>query len=293
MLPCAIATDSGLGCAIALAFARAAWDMCVYFDVRHPGERAAAEQCCAVAASLGRHAVALPVDVPGLGHSHGASALIGRCVDEVEGLGRLPRCLINAPAEIGSGKDDDSIAPTPMRLADGDVAPNTDGGLLLRLNEVNVAPALALSEAFHHAWTLGEMSNGVEDGDRSVINLIDSGTAEPFLSGLAFVLTQASMRAATPLLAKAFAPHVRVVGLAAPLLPSIPGLATSPSISDALCEAVLFLANASTTTGSILLADGGAQVRRAERQSGETVDRKSVASMSGTAPEIAADPHGE
>jgi len=341
MLPCAVATDSALGRAMARTFAGAGWDICVYFDVRRPGERADAEHCCAAVASLGRRAVALPVDIPGLGHSSGASALIARCADIGEGLGRLPRCLVNAPAEI----DSEAMAATPMRIADGDVAPNIDGSILLRLTEVNVAPALALSQAFHRAWrhgckrTLTQAETGADveidtdtdtdtdtdAPDLAVINMIDSGAAGlgdvaadqlnaaiHLLDQLAFALTQASLRAATPLLAKALAPRVRVAGVSTRLVPlSAPGHATAHDaehtfeLSNAVCEAVLFLADASTITGSILLADGGAHLHRAalnvgpsvgssvNPSAGQAAGRQSVASMSDAVPEIASDPHGE
>jgi hypothetical protein len=76
-------------------------------------------------------------------------------------------------------------------------------------------------------------------------------------------------------------------------------------LADAVCQAVLFLADANTITGSILLADGGAHVHRAASpvsppvslaanpSRARSADWQGVASMSDTVPEIASDPHDD
>ncbi|MGI4859814.1 MAG: hypothetical protein ACRYHA_23400 [Janthinobacterium lividum] len=210
------------------------------------------------------------VSGPGYGAAaadHDASqveTLIQRCAQR---LGR-PRCVVSAPLRV-------------ERDADGRLS----GPALARMNHANLWIALALAQTLSDAVAADRgngssngsgSSNGDSDGndadadDAVVVNIVDSLLPEVRRDAVLFALTQSAVANATPVLARRYAPRLRVVAVSTPLLAghaadaggadhgARAGHAAGGGPLDAsLAQAVCYLAEASTITGSTLLVDGG------------------------------------
>lgn len=127
----------------------------------------------------------------------------------------------------------------------------------------NTAAALTLARALHQ-YCQQRGSAGC------VVNVLDQKLWNPNPDHLSYTLSKAALQAATPLLAQALAPLVRVVGVALGVtLPSGPmteaefaqahrmtplGRSSTP---DDFARAVLFLLQSPAVTGTTLLVDGG------------------------------------
>jgi len=129
--------------------------------------------------------------------------------------------------------------------------------------EINLAAPVFLAEAFA----------AQAPGGSAVVNIIDQRVFKLTPHFFSYTLTKSALATATRTLAQALAPRIRVNGVApgptlasprqdaaefarqAALLP----LGHGPSPQD-IADAVLFLANAGSTTGVILAVDGGQHV---------------------------------
>lgn len=137
----------------------------------------------------------------------------------------------------------------------------------------NTAPAIVLARAlFAHRRTLAA------GGDACVVNLLDQKLFNPNPDHLSYTLSKAALQAATPLLAQALAPLLRVCGVA-------PGLTLEGPQIDAqrlaalkaegplghgveaqdVAHAVRFVLENPSITGSTLLVDAGAHLMRRTR----------------------------
>lgn len=151
--------------------------------------------------------------------------------------------------------------------ADDAAMPSMDA--LTRHFAVNAAAPFALAAAV--AGQAGP------DG-ASVVNILDQRIVQPPADQLAYSVSKQALAEITRTLAFALAPKLRVNGVApgltmptsdyspeqverlAPLMP----LARLPEPDD-IADAVLYLARARATTGQLLFVDGGANLRRFER----------------------------
>jgi NAD(P)-dependent dehydrogenase (short-subunit alcohol dehydrogenase family) len=136
----------------------------------------------------------------------------------------------------------------------------------------NTAPAIVLARALHAHRTVAGA-----DGDACVVNLLDEKLFNPNPDHLSYTLSKAALHAATPLLALALAPALRVCGVA-------PGLTLDSVLIDGdrlaalkaqgplrhgvgpehVAHAVRFALENPAITGSTLLIDAGSHlVRRA------------------------------
>lgn len=272
LMPSTLATDAGRALTLALAFAAQGWDLGVYFDAASQTERQAALALCEAVKRLGRRALAFDVDWERGSTEEAARDLLARCRAPEQGLGVVPRCLLNAPQRVLH-----------------DRAERFDGAALEVLMRANLTAPLALAQAFADAWnavgtfaaegTLGETASGDASAladanvqsaatsgkqayadDAVVMHLIDSHATRAAEAYFSFSLTQTALREAIPAQARALAPTVRVVGVSTPLIGIEQAHAAEsiePIATAELAAAVCYLAQARTITGSTLLVDGG------------------------------------
>ncbi len=135
----------------------------------------------------------------------------------------------------------------------------------------NVAAPVMLAEALAAQEEIGP-------GDGAVVNILDQRIAHPPRDQLAYTLSKQALAEATRTLATSLAPKVRVNGVAPGLtlptgdyapdqiarLAALMPLARLPT-PDEIADAVLFLAQARSTTGQVLFVDGGASLTRFDR----------------------------
>jgi len=133
----------------------------------------------------------------------------------------------------------------------------------------NAAPAIVLARALHAHRT----QPGVAAGDACVVNLLDEKLFNPNPDHLSYTLSKAALHAATPLLARALAPVLRVCGVAPGLTLDAPQI--DPQRLEALkargplahgveprdvAHAVRFVLENPAITGSTLLIDAGSHL---------------------------------
>jgi NAD(P)-dependent dehydrogenase (short-subunit alcohol dehydrogenase family) len=127
----------------------------------------------------------------------------------------------------------------------------------------NTAPAVVLAQVFHaHLTTTG--------GSGCVVNLLDQKLWNPNPDYFSYTLSKAALQAATVMLAQAFAPQLRVCGVA-PGVTLLSGAMTDgefagahaltplkrSSLPEDIARAVRFLIDSPAITGTTLLVDGG------------------------------------
>lgn len=228
-----------LGREIALALARAGWDVGVHYG----GSRDDAHATVADIEALGRRAVALQA----------------RLQDEAEVLALLPAlgralgaasCLVNSASRF----EFDAAADFGYASFQAHLLPNLAAPVLLAR----------------------ELHRGLPDGAEGVVvNLLDQKLWAPNPDFLSYSLSKAGLAYATTMLAQALAPRVRVVGVAPGLtLPSYlqddaafeaahrghSPLGRSSTAADVAASVVFAVGNRSIT-GSTILCDGGQHLR--------------------------------
>ncbi|AMP08115.1 short chain dehydrogenase family protein [Collimonas arenae] len=229
----ALVTDAAgtVGSAIARALARQGWRLALHFqDKNEPAALSALlRECQAI----------------------GAQAATIRCTltDEAEIRALLPRitaALGNVTCIVNNASHIESDSPATFSAA-----------ALARHMQGNLAAPVLLAQALHAATSKIDGAQGV------VINLLDQKLFNPQPDFLSYTLSKAALHSATTLLAQAFAPQVRVVGIAPALAAAgtpETGLALQPADSAMLNDiaaTVCFVAVSSAITGSTLLVDGG------------------------------------
>ena len=234
--PVALVTGAGrrLGRAIAIALARAGWDVAIHYRA----SQADAERTAIDIRALGRRAALVHAD---LADEEAVRRLLPAAI---EALGPVT-CVVNNASLF----DYDSAADFTMAHLDAHMRTTVGGPLLL-------AQAL-------HAHT--------PDGAQAVVvNLLDQKLYNLNPDYLSYTLSKAALHTATTVLAQALAPKVRVVGVA-PGITLVSGdqseagfakaHAQTPlgrsSTPDDIAAAVLYAATARAVTGTTLLVDGG------------------------------------
>ncbi|GGX91240.1 SDR family oxidoreductase [Massilia dura] len=234
--PVALVTGAGrrLGRAIALALARAGWDVAVHYRA----SRRDAEEVVRDIVALGRRAVPLHAE---LSDEAAVRRLLPAAVDA---LGPVT-CVVNNAS-----------------LFDYDSAADFTAAKLDAHMRANVAAPVLLAQALHEHTAEGAQS--------VVINLLDQKLYNPNPDFLSYTLSKAALHTATTLLAQALAPKVRVVGVA-PGITMVSGDQSAASFEKAhtqtplgrsstpedIAAAVLYAATARAVTGTTLLVDGG------------------------------------
>ena len=235
----ALVTGAGkrIGRVIALALAERGWDVVVHFRT---SAVEAAETVRAIQ-QLGQRAAALQGDLSDAVQTAGlvaaAAALFGPSA-------RLC-CVVNNASLF----EQDSAADFSPALLDAHM-------------HANVRAPIQLAQALHAATA---------DGERAVvINLLDQKLFNLNPDFLSYTLSKAALQSATVMLAQAFAPKLRVVGVAPGITlvsgdQSETGFAQAHQITplgrsstpDDIAQAVCYLAAADAITGTTLVVDGG------------------------------------
>ena len=243
--PVALVTGSArrLGREIALDLARAGYDLAVHY--RHSQQEA--DATVADLAALGARAAAFPADLS----------------VEAEARSLLPKVL----AHFGRI---DAVVNNASTFANDTPATFTMAAMDLHWR-ANTAPAILLAQAFHaHVLAAG--------GSGCVVNLIDQKLWNPNPDYFSYTLSKAALEAATVMLAQAFAPQLRVCGVAPGVtLPSGPmtegefaaAHALTPlkrsSLPSDIARTVRFLIESPAITGTTLLVDGGQHLQPQSR----------------------------
>jgi NAD(P)-dependent dehydrogenase (short-subunit alcohol dehydrogenase family) len=231
-----------LGREIALALARDGWDIAVHYAT----SRKDAAQTVTEIEALGRRAIAVNRD---LAVESGVKSLLEECAHELDQVS----CIVNSAS-----------------VFEYDDAAGFGTEILLRSMRINVAAPVLLAQSLHADLTPKE--RGV------VINLLDQKLFNPNPDFLSYTLSKAALQHATVLLAQAFAPRLRVVGVAPGLTMESPGqteagfalahaqtpLGQSSTPAD-IADAVVYLAKAQAVTGTCLVVDGGQHLAASAR----------------------------
>lgn len=226
-----------IGRAIALAFARAGWDVAVHYAT----SRDDALETHAQLLALGARAEAFACD---LASQPATEALLPAVVRH---FGRVDAVVNNA--SVFEFDNVDSFGPAMLNTH---MLPNL-------VAPVTLARGLA-----------AEIARRGADARGVVVNLLDQKLWNYNPDFFSYTLSKAALEAATTMLAQALAPAVRVVGVA-PGLTMISHLQTPQQFAQThamaplghasqpedIAQAVLFAANNRSITGTTLLVDGG------------------------------------
>jgi NAD(P)-dependent dehydrogenase (short-subunit alcohol dehydrogenase family) len=231
-----------LGRSIALELAAAGWQVAVHYR----GSRQEAEQ---TAADCSRHA---PAEAFGADLSMEAHAreLLPRVLAR---FGQLDAVVNNA-----SQFEHDSAATLDYASLASHMAANT------------AAPVVLAQALFAHLKD--------RQAQGAVVNLLDQKLWNPNPDFFSYTLSKAALEAATTLLAQAFAPQLRVVGVAPGLtltshllspekferLHKLSPLGRSSTPED-VASAVRFALENSSITGTTILVDGGQHLMKFDR----------------------------
>lgn len=246
-----------LGRAIALEMAKSGWDVAIHFG----NSKDAAAQTVADIQALGRRAISIQAD---LADEVQVETIIEKCV---QNLG-LPTCLVNNAS-----------------LFQYDVASSSSYASMEAHMRTNLAAPMVLSRDFYKAIKLvksaqvGSSNTSVNQQIPAVIvNLLDQKLANLNPDFFSYTLSKAALQSATTILAQAFAPDIRVVGVA-PGITLVSGDQTEEGFNKAhsmtplgkssspedVAKAVVYLATASAVTGTTLYVDGGQHLKPLER----------------------------
>jgi hypothetical protein len=166
------------------------------------------------------------------------------------------------PAAVAAMGRVDAVVNSASLFSHDDIASLSYVNLERHLR-ANTAAALTLARALHrHCQAAGHRG--------CVVNVLDQKLWNPNPDHLSYTLSKAALEAATPILAQALAPELRVVGVALGVtLPSGPmseaefqaahqltPLGHSSRPAD-FAQAVAYLLQAQAVTGTTLLVDGG------------------------------------
>lgn len=222
-----------IGRAISLALASEGWDIVVHYN----NSRNEAQGVVADIIKLGRRALALQCD---LTNENATRNLFARAMK----LGHIT-CLVNNASLF----EYDEAHSFSMAVLDAHMHINVVAPLLLAQSLYAITPKNA------HAV---------------IINLLDQKLYNLNPDFLSYTLSKATLSTATTLLAQAFAPRLRVVGIA-PGITTVSGnqsnaefelahqiapLGKSSTLDD-ISAAVCYIASARAITGTTLLIDGG------------------------------------
>ncbi|PXA86276.1 short-chain dehydrogenase [Nostoc sp. 3335mG] len=227
-----------LGAAICVALAEAGYDLAIHSSPSSAPENGLCERLTAAGAAW-HHLTADLSD---------EAAVEGLLPAVEQAAGRMPALLVNNAARF------EYDSPETV----------THGGLIDHY-AVNCAAPVLLARALAATASAGHPT--------AIVNILDQRIAAPNADQFSYTLSKLALAEATTILARQFAPHVRVSAVA-------PGLTLpTPDYDDArmreaagqmplqlladpteIAEAVVFLARARAVTGQTLFVDGGAHL---------------------------------
>jgi pteridine reductase len=232
-----------LGAAIAARLAEQGWALALH-------SRSETDPDQSLAATLAMHKADWRPFVADL--SDGAETT--QLLPQIEAaFGRAPDLIINNASRF---KWDDVATVTPEELA--------------RHFAINTAAPVLLASALAQRIAPGQSA--------CVVNVLDQRIRQPNRDQLSYTLSKQALSGATETLARALAPHVRVNAVAPGLtlpteeyrpaqmvaLEEAMPLKHLPEPDD-IADAVLWLAQASSTTGQTIFVDGGASMKSFDR----------------------------
>jgi NAD(P)-dependent dehydrogenase (short-subunit alcohol dehydrogenase family) len=232
-----------LGREIALALAAGGWQVAVHYR----SSRTEAEQTVADCAALSGDSALFAAD---LEDEQATRALLPRVVARFRGV--------------------DAVVHSAA-LFEHDEAATFSYALMERHARSNTGAAILLAHALHEHLA-------ARDAQGAVVHLLDQKLWNPNPDFLSYTLSKAALEAATPMLALALAPRVRVVGVAPGLtlashmldddrfaqLHKLSPLGRSSTPDDVVATVRFALENRSVT-GTTLLVDGGQHLMKFER----------------------------
>jgi NAD(P)-dependent dehydrogenase (short-subunit alcohol dehydrogenase family) len=232
-----------LGREIALGLAAGGWQVAVHYR----NSRAQAEQTVADCAALS-----------------GDSALFAADLEDEAAT----RALL--PQVVARFRGIDAVVHSAA-LFEHDEAATFSYALMERHARSNTGAAIVLAQALHEHLA-------ARDAQGAVVHLLDQKLWNPNPDFLSYTLSKAALEAATPMLALALAPRVRVVGVAPGLtlashmldddtfaqLHKLSPLGRSSTPDDVVATVKFALENRSIT-GTTLLVDGGQHLMKFER----------------------------
>jgi NAD(P)-dependent dehydrogenase (short-subunit alcohol dehydrogenase family) len=243
--PVALVTGGArrIGRAIALDLAAAGFDLAVHYR----SSRDEAEATAAELRALGARADTFAADLADEAACRGLfPAVLGR-------FGRVDAVVNNAST------------------FDYDDAATAGFDAMARHWRANTAPAVLLAQLFHaHLLAAG--------GTGCVVNLLDQKLWNPNPDYFSYTLSKAALQAATVMGAQAFAPQLRVCGVA-PGVTLLSGAMSGEEFAaahtltplkrssrpDDIARAVRFLIESPAVTGTTLLVDGGQHLQAQPR----------------------------
>jgi len=245
--PVALVTGAGkrIGQAIALGLAKAQWDVVVHYQHSREDAQETADQVRA----LGQRAWTIAAD---LSDPAQVGGLFKQALEQAQGL--------------------DAVINNASRFAwDGPKDVNADG-LLAHWMPNLVAPVLLTQALFAYCSAAKPFKQGV------VINLLDQKLHNPNPDFFSYTLSKAALWQATDLMARDFAPYLRVLAVS-PGITMLSGdqsdagfaqahqqtpLGRSSEPSD-IVQAIVYLLHARAITGVNLLVDGGQHLQASAR----------------------------
>lgn len=236
-----------LGREIALQFARQGWDVAIHYG-RSALE---AQEVVAQIEGLGRRAIALQAD---LANEKEIKTLFTQVIAHFQSL----ECLVNSASIFEYDRANSEVPLTATSLQ--------------KHMQVNLAAPILLAQLMFETHKL-RSSEVLQDGNPfvpAVIQLLDQKLINLNPDYLSYTLSKAALLSSVEILARDFAPHVRVVGLAPGIsLPSgdqteagflkahqMTPLGRSSTPED-IAKAAVFLAESNAITGTTLYVDGG------------------------------------
>ena len=214
-------------------------------------------------------------------HYRGSQADAQATVGELQALGAQAHafqadlsdeaaCRALVPAVVAHFKRLDAIVNSASTFEHDDPASFTVAAMEKHWR-ANTAPACLLAQALH-----SHLDGCSETG--CVVNIIDQKLWNPNPDYFSYTLSKAALQAATVMLAQAFAPSVRVCGVA-PGVTMLSGRMNAAEFAAAhqmtplqrsstpedIARAVRFLIESPAITGTTLLVDGGQHLSRQPR----------------------------
>ena len=204
-------------------------------------------------------------------HAHRSRAEAETLAGEIAGAGGTARVVL---ADLADADALRKLMPAaaafgPLTLLvnnasqfDEDEIGNLERARFERTLAVNLTAPVLLAQAF--------AAQAPEDADSSIVNVVDQRVLKPTPRFFSYTLSKSALASATVTLAQALAPKLRVNAVApGPTLPSprqseaqfaaqaaaVP-LQRGPSPED-IAAAVLYLAQATSVTGTVIAVDGG------------------------------------
>ena len=235
-----------LGRAIGLEMAKNGWDVAIHFGTSVD----AAAQTVKDIQALGRRAISIQADLE-------VESEVAEIIKTCEAKLGVPTCLVNNAS-----------------LFRYDLASSFNYASLEAHMKTNLAAPMVLARELYRV----RKNLPPETGLGVVINLLDQKLENLNPDFISYTLSKAALASATTMLAQAFAPQIRVVGVA-PGITMVSGDQSDSSFEkahamtplgksstpDDVAKAVVYLSQASAVTGTTLYVDGGQHLKPSER----------------------------